>query len=138
MSMAAKAFKLLAAAVATAAVAGCDKLGEQDLVGKWEREVVLRVEHEGSVSTQVAVEQMARSKTIELYLRDDGTCTAWENGVPSRGAWTLQDRLVTLKFGKDAHMPPSSEYIVSEDGMSMKSKTSLTDITVDYTFNKTM
>ncbi|MCH8979635.1 MAG: hypothetical protein IH945_10400 [Armatimonadetes bacterium] len=139
--MATKALTILATAVAAAAV-GCSGLSERDVIGKWERRVGVTVEDEASGAAQVAVAQMARAMTIELYLRDDGTCTAWENGISSKGTWALKDRQITLTFEQGGRLQFGDgkplTLTVSEDGESMESSTSMTDTSIGYVFKKTI
>lgn len=134
------AFTIIAAAVTAAAVAGCGGLSDEDVIGKWERRVEISLDDEGAGAAQVAAERMARAMTIELYLRDDGTCMAVENGVSSDGTWELEGRQVTLTFEEGGRLRFGDgrpmKLTVSDDGKSMESSTSLIDTAVGYVFKK--
>ncbi len=132
------ALVLLAGAVA--AVVGCNGASEISIVGKWERNVDVTLEEGGTAMEHIALERMASTMKIDLYLRDDGTCTAWENGNATAGTWELDDRQVTLTFEQGARLRfgdgEPMRLVVSEDGKSMESVTSLTNTSLGYVFKK--
>lgn len=131
---------ILLAAAAVAAVNGCSGLSDDSIVGKWERSVSVSGNEDSTPAERMAMEQMASAMSIDLYLRDDGTCTAWESGNSIDGTWVLSDRQVTLTFEKDAQLKfgdgTPMNLVVSEDGESMESATSLTDTSAGYVFRK--